>query len=146
MAIRIEDNEPAVLSREHPQDSPQATVAGPPAVLAARQAEWLAHLDQLPPCRRTFRERIVDGLRRIWDGPPEEPLSEKELRMIMQPPDEEDDLPELVSADDPERLAWEAHLRSIGVRPATKWNFPVREPIRRPSRWEKFKYRVSRGW
>ena len=146
MAVRIEDNEAAVLSREHPQDPAPATAVGLPAALAARQAEWLAHLDHLPPYRRTFRERVVAGLRRVWDGPPDEPLTEEEMRMIMRPTAEEDDLPELVPPDDPERLAWEAHLRSIGVRPAAKWNFPIREPIRRPSRWEKFKYRVSRGW
>jgi hypothetical protein len=146
MAVRIEDDEPAVLKREHSQEPALATVVRPPALLVAQEAEWLAHLDQLPPYRRTFRERIVEGLRRVWDGPPEEPLTEEELRMIMQPPEEEEDLPELVSPADPERLAWEAHLRSIGVRPATKWNFPIREPIRRPSFWEKFRYRVSRGW
>lgn len=44
----------------------------------------------------------------------------------------EADLPERVSPDDPERLAWEAELRAIGVKPARVWNFPRRKPIRRP--------------
>ncbi|HEX6038313.1 hypothetical protein [Longimicrobium sp.] len=97
--------------------------------------------------RRTPREKIVDGLRRAWYGPDPEPLTDEEMRMIMRPRDDEDDgLPERVPPDDPERLAWEAELRAIGVRPARKWNFPVREPFRRPSLWERIKYRVSRGW
>jgi hypothetical protein len=146
MAVRIEEDETAVLSQEHPQEPTPVTVVRPPALLAARNAEWLAHLDGLPPYRRTFREMVADSLHRIRYGSPEEPLTEEEMRMITRPPEKEDDLPELVPPDDPERLAWEAHLRSIGVQPATKWNFPIREPIRRPSLWEKLKYRVSRGW
>lgn len=41
-------------------------------------------------------------------------------------------LPERVSPDDPERLAWEAEMRAIGVTPAAVWNRPVRKPIRKP--------------
>jgi len=44
----------------------------------------------------------------------------------------EADLPERVAPDDPERLAFEAELRAIGVTPARVWNFPVRKPVRRP--------------
>lgn len=146
MAVRIDDHASALLSREQSQELPPARVADLPAALARQQAEWLAHLESLPPCRRTFREWVVDGFRRVWDGPPEEPLTEDEMRMIMHPLKEEDDLPELVPPDDPERLAWEAHLRSIGVQPAAKWNFPLRVPARRPSLREKIQYRVSRGW
>ena len=146
MAIRIEDDETAVLSREQVEQTAPATVVRPPAALAAREAEWLAYLDRLPPRRRTASERVVDSLRRVWNGPPAEPLSNEELRMIMQAPEGEEDLPELVPPDDPGRLAWEAHLRSVGVRPATMWNFPIREPLRRPSLWENIKHRVSRGW
>lgn len=140
---RIEDNEPAVLPREASRDLPKS-VEMPPA-LAAREAEWLAFLDQLPPRRRRFREIVGDGLRRVWDGPPEEPLTDEEVRSIMQP--EEEELPELVPPDDPERLAWEAHLRSLGIRPATRWGPRSRKPpLRRPTLWQKIKYRVSRGW
>lgn len=97
--------------------------------------------------RRTLREKVVDGLRRAWYGPEPEPLTDEEMRMIMGPRDDEDDgLPELVAPDAPERLAWEAELRAIGVRPAKKWNFPIREPIRRPNLLKRLAYRVSRGW
>lgn len=142
MGTRIEDNQTAVLPLKEPPPR-----AEPPAALAAREAEWLAYVDSLPPYRRTFRETVVAGLRRIWEGPPEPPLTAAEMEMIMRPrEDEDDDPPELVPPDDPERLAWEGELRAIGVRPARKWSFPVREPIRRPSLWQRIKHRVSRGW
>lgn len=44
----------------------------------------------------------------------------------------ERNLPEWVAPDDPERLAFEAWARSIGARPPTVWNWPVRKPIRIP--------------
>ncbi|HEX8391824.1 MAG TPA: hypothetical protein VF665_05630 [Longimicrobium sp.] len=44
----------------------------------------------------------------------------------------EADLPERVDRNDPQRLALEARLRSLGHRPAAVWNFPVRQPIRKP--------------
>jgi hypothetical protein len=44
----------------------------------------------------------------------------------------ERDLPEDVSPDDPERLAFEAWARSIGAKPPTVWNWPVRKPVRIP--------------
>ena len=95
--------------------------------------------------RRTFREKLVDGLRRAWYGPPPAPLTEEDWRMITRPVDD-DDLPELVPPDDPHRLAYEAELRALGIRPAKKWNFPKRVPIRKPGLWERIRYRVSLGW
>ncbi|NNC27864.1 hypothetical protein [Longimicrobium terrae] len=41
-------------------------------------------------------------------------------------------LPEWVAPDDPWRLALEARMRAVGIRPATVWNWPVRKPIRKP--------------
>jgi hypothetical protein len=95
--------------------------------------------------RRTFREKVVDALRRAWEGPPPEPLTDEEWRMIMRPRPE-DDVPDRVPRDDPARLAWEAELRSMGIRPAKNWTFPDRKPRRRPSLWERLRYRASRGW
>jgi hypothetical protein len=143
MTIRIQDDPTAVLPAV-PAKEPFAR-AEPPAALAELEAEWLAHLDSLPPYRGTFRERIVSGLRRVWDGPPERPLTQEEMDRIMRPR-ESDYLPEIVPPDDPERLAWEAYLRSIGVRPATRWSAPIRTPVRRPTFWSKLKYRISQGW
>jgi hypothetical protein len=60
--------------------------------------------------------------------------------------EEFENLPERVPPDDPGRLAWEAELRAIGVRPAKKWSSPNREPRRRPSLWQRIRYRISLGW
>lgn len=97
--------------------------------------------------RRTLWEKVVDGFRRVWDGPDPGPLTDDEMRMIMRRAEDEfDKLPERVPPDDPGRLAWEAELRAMGVRPAKKWNFPDRKPRRRPGLWDRIKYRISLGW
>lgn len=142
--MRMADQtEPDVL----PGSRSRGTVPGLPNSWGLmRPEEREAHKREIL-ARRTLGEKIVDGLRRAWYGPAPEPLTDEEMRMIMRPREDEDDgVPELVPPDDPERLAYEAELRAIGVRPAKKWNFPVREPIRRPTFWQRIKYRVSRGW
>lgn len=111
---------------------------GTPEERALLKREFLA--------RRTLRERLVDGFRRVWYGPDPEPLTNEEMRMIMCPREDEDDLPERVPPDDPGRLAWEAELRAMGVTPARKWSFAERTPRRRPSVWERIRYRISLGW
>jgi hypothetical protein len=97
--------------------------------------------------RRTLWEKLVDGFRRAWDGPDPGPLTDEEMRLIMRRAEEEfESLPERVPPDDPDRLAWEAELRAIGVRPAKKWSSPNREPRRRPGLWQRIRYRISLGW
>lgn len=98
------------------------------------------------PRRASLGEVLLAGLRRVWYGPPPEPLTDDELRFILRPVEEDDGAPERVPPDDPARLAWEAELRAIGVTPARKWNFPEREPIRRPGLWKRIKYRIGLGW
>jgi hypothetical protein len=69
------------------------------------------------------------------------------MRLIMRRAEEEvENLPERVPPDNPGRLAWEAELRAIGVRPAKKWSSPNREPRRRPGLWQRIRYRISLGW
>lgn len=109
-------------------------------------AEYRESLRRHFLARRTVRERLVDALRRVWYGPDPAPLTGEEMAMIMRPREDEDALPELVPPDDPERLAWEAELRAMGVRPATKWNFPQRPPRRKPGLLDRIKYRISLGW
>lgn len=109
--------------------------------------EYRASLRREVRGRRTLWEKLVDGVRRAWHGPDPEPLTDDELRMIMRRAEEEfENLPERVPPDDPGRLAWEAELRAIGVRPAKKWSFPDREPRRRSGWWQRIKYRISLGW
>lgn len=97
--------------------------------------------------RRTLWEKLIDGLRRAWHGPAPEPLTDDEIRMITRQVEEEvENLPERVPPDDPGRLAWEAELRAIGVRPAKKWSYPTRAPRRRPGLWQRIRYRISLGW
>jgi hypothetical protein len=98
------------------------------------------------PRRPTLRARLLDGLRRALHGPAPAPLTDEELRLVMRPREDDDELPERVPPNDPARLAWEAELRATGVRPARKWNFPDREPRRRPGIWARLRYRISLGW
>lgn len=109
----------------------------------SEEREWLQRRVRL---RRTLHERLMDGLRRAWYGPAPSPLTDEEVRALMVPVEDDDDLPERVPPDDPERLAFEAELRALGIRPAKKWNFPRREPIKRPTLWERIRYRISLGW
>jgi hypothetical protein len=109
--------------------------------------EYRESLRRQVRARRTLWEKLVDGVRRAWYGPGPEPLTDEEMRLIMRGVEEEvDNLPERVPPDDPGRLAWEAELRAIGVRPAKKWSFPNREPRRRPTLWQRIRYRISLGW
>lgn len=109
-------------------------------------SDWRPPLDSAPSIKRRWRDRVMDAARRVWDGPPPEPLSDEEMQMIMRPVDDDGDLPERVPPDDPERLAWEAELRAKGIRPAQVWNWPERKRIPKPTVWERLKYRISRGW
>jgi hypothetical protein len=109
-------------------------------------AEYRARLHREGLARRTLREKLADGVRRAWYGPAPAPLTDEEMRMIMRPGAEDDDLPERVPPDDPVRLAFEADLRAMGVSPAKKWNFPERAPIRRPGLWKRIRYRIRLGW
>jgi hypothetical protein len=114
--------------------------------LHARLFGDLEPLPDTPLPRRSFGRVLSDALHRVWYGPPPEDLSAEEVRWIMRSRDEEDDgLPERVAPDDPDRLAWEAELRAIGIRPAKKWSFPARAPRPRLTLWERLQERVRRG-
>jgi hypothetical protein len=108
-------------------------------------AEYRESLRRECGSRRTLFEKVRDALRRAWYGPDPGPLTDAEMAMIMCVPDA-DDRPELVPPDDPDRLAWEAELRAIGVTPARKWSAPAGKPVRRLGFWGRIKYRVSLGW
>src|SRR4028119_320963 len=100
--------------------------------------EYRASLARRARARRTLWERLVDGFRRAWNGPDPGPLTDEEMRLIMRGVEEEvDHLPERGPPDDPGRLALEAELRAMGVRPAKKWSFPHRQPRRRPGLWQR---------
>jgi hypothetical protein len=106
----------------------------------------LAPLPDTPLPRRPFRRVVSDAIHRVWHGPPQEDLTEEEVRWLMRPRDDEDDgLPERVPPDDPDRLAWEAELRALGITPAKKWSFPNRPPRPRPTVWERLQERFRRG-
>ena len=108
-------------------------------------AEYRESLRREYLSRRTLAEKLRDALRRAWYGPDPGPLTNAEMAMIMRRV-EEDDRPELVPPDDPDRLAWEAELRAMGVTPARKWCASAGTPVRRPGLWAKIKYRISLGW
>jgi hypothetical protein len=96
----------------------------------ASRLEHLDALEQLIPAdpgRRSWRYRLLTVLLRLpTDKQEEEAAAERAAER-----EAEKYLPERVPPDDPERLAFEAELRAIGVRPAKVWNFPIRKPIRR---------------
>lgn len=77
------------------------------------------------PIRTDRRHRLLSHLLGLQ-------TDEEVAREIAEERAAEACLPERVSPHDPGRLAWEAELRAIGVRPAKVWNFPIRKPIRRP--------------
>jgi hypothetical protein len=116
------------------------------ADLEARLFGDVQPLPDTPLPRRPLGRVVADAARRVWYGPPPENLTEEEMRWIMRPRDDEDDgPPERVPPDDPDRLAWEAELRALGIRPAKKWSFPNREPIPRPTVWARIQERFRRG-
>lgn len=142
MASRIDDTEAGVLPLSGADsEGPDLSLLVSGLLSAEEREAEVRRVRSL----RTWREKLVDGLRGAWHGPDPGPLTDEELRAVMQPRPEEDALPERVPPDDPARLAWEAELRSIGVRPAAIWNFPDREPLPRPSVWERVKLRFSRA-
>lgn len=77
------------------------------------------------PIRDDRRHRLVSRLLGL-------PTDEELAREMEQERVVEDVPPERVPPDDPDRLAWEAELRALGITPAKLWNFPVRKPLRRP--------------
>jgi hypothetical protein len=102
----------------------------------------LEYLDELVPAdpERGWRWRLLTRLLRL-------PTAEQEAAASAQRRAEleaERDLPERVPPDDPERLAFEAELRAIGVTPAKVWNFPHRKPVPRPDWRHWVRYHLSR--
>jgi hypothetical protein len=81
--------------------------------------------EPFPELRTDWRHRVLSRLLRL-------PTDEEVQREIAAERAAEANLPERVPPDDPERLAWEAELRAMGLRPAKIWDFPVRKPLRRP--------------
>lgn len=79
----------------------------------------------IPAPRTDVRHRVLSRLLGL-------PTEEEEARDCEEERMAEAILPERVPPDDPDRLAWEAELRAIGVQPAKVWNFPARKPIRKP--------------
>lgn len=78
-----------------------------------------------PRIRTDRRHRVLSRLLGL-------PTDEEVARQMAEERAAEARLPERVLPYDPARLAWEAELRAIGVTPAKVWNFPARQPIRRP--------------
>jgi hypothetical protein len=116
--------------------------------LSQLEARLFGHVEPLPetPLRRPFRRVVSDALHRVWYRPPPEDLTEEEMRWIMRSRDDEDDsVPERVPPDNPDRLAWEAELRALGIRPAKKWSFPNRPPLPKITFWTRLQERFRRG-
>ena len=90
-----------------------------PVSMPRWEAETLAGI------RTDWRHRVLSRLLRL-------PTDEEVEREIAAELEAEANLPERVPPDNPERLAWEAELRAIGVTPAKVWNFPDRKPLRKP--------------
>lgn len=108
-------------------------------------AEYRESLRREYLSRRPLAQKIRDAFRRVWYGPDPGPLTDAEMAMIMCRLGE-DDRPELVPPDDPDRLAWEVELRVIGVTPAKRWSAPAGKPVRKSGFWGRIKYRISLGW
>jgi hypothetical protein len=139
----ISETDPAVLL-DHRSEEEERAIR-----LSQLEARLFGHIEPLPETplpRRRIRRLAADALRRVWYGPPPEDLTEEEIRWIMRPRDNEDDgLPERVPPDDPDRLAWEAELRALGITPAKRWSFRPRRPIPKPTMWERLRERFRRG-
>jgi hypothetical protein len=43
----------------------------------------------------------------------------------------------------PDRPAFEAKMRALGIKPATDWNWPDPAPVRRPGWWSRLRYFVG---
>ncbi|HEX6373550.1 MAG TPA: hypothetical protein VF006_31785 [Longimicrobium sp.] len=43
----------------------------------------------------------------------------------------------------PDRPAFEAQMRAVGITPATDWNWPDREPVRRTGWWAWLRFRLG---
>jgi hypothetical protein len=107
-------------------------------------ASRLAHLEaieQLIPAdpERSWRYRLLTTLLRLPTD--EDEAAAAAERAVAR--EAEKYLPERVPPDDPERLAFEAELRAMGIRPARVWNFPIRKPIRRPDWRDWLRYHLG---
>jgi hypothetical protein len=107
----------------------------------ASRLNHLGTLGQLVPAdpERSWRYRLLTWLLRL-------PTDEEAAAAAAERAAEleaEKNLPERVPPDDPERLAFEAELRAMGVRPAKVWNFPHRRPLRKPDWRDWLRYHLG---
>lgn len=89
--------------------------------------------------KRSWRYRLLTAILRL-------PTDEEEAAAAAADAadrEAEKNLPERLPPDHPERLAFEAELRAMGITPAKVWNFPTRRRIRRPDWRERLRDRLG---
>lgn len=101
--------------------------------------ELTEHLLPVHRERRSWRYRLLTTLLRLPTDEQEEAAAAADAAER----EAEKYLPERLAPDHPERLAFEAELRAMGLTPAKVWNFPRRKPIRRPDWRDWVRYRLG---
>lgn len=89
--------------------------------------------------KRSWRYRLLTALLRLPTDEEEEAAAGRDAAER----EAERYLPERLPPDHPERLAFEAELRALGLTPAKVWNFPRRSRVRRPDWRDRLRYHLG---